>query len=233
MTRYVGRAGLVLAALSILSSPTLAQQYKPSFPRDGATKLLENEFVTLWDVTYEKGKSAPMQEQRYDQVSLTMSEGAVKVTRPDNTWTVDHSRFATVRFEPKGTITSEEGVSDKPRREIVVELKDYDVPTLDPPLAAELRAQDMRGQFPREEATKILETDRIIVWDNQYRLGPGARHAHYNQVVGVWIEAGTLNHSPRTFGQVNFRAPGPPHEEEAGNPLPRAIFIEYQKGLKY
>ena len=136
MTRDVRRVGLLLAALLVLSSPVLAQQYALSFPRDGATKLLENEFVTIWDVTYEKGKPAPMQEHRYDQVSLTMTEGAVKVTRPDNTWTVVHSRFATARFEPRGTITAQEGVSDKPRREIVIELKDYDVPTLDPTLAA-------------------------------------------------------------------------------------------------
>ncbi len=233
MTRHVRRVSLVSAALLVLSSSALAQQYAPSFPRDGATKLLENEFVTIWDVTYEKGESATMQEHRYDQVSVTLSDGAVKVTRPDNTWTVDHSRFATVRFEPKGTITAEEGVSDTPRRAIVVELKDYEVPMLDPNLAAELRAQGMRGQFPREEATKLLETERVIVWDNQYRLGQGARHAHYNQVVGVWIEAGSLNNSPRTVGQVNFRAPGPPHQEEARNPLPRAIFIEYQRGSRY
>ena len=106
MIRHVRRVGLVSAALLVLSSSALAQQYAPSFPRDGATKLLENEFVTIWDVTYEKGESATMQEHRYDQVSVTLSDGAVKVTRPDNTWTVDHSRFATVRFEPKGTITA-------------------------------------------------------------------------------------------------------------------------------
>ena len=228
MTRYIHyRVGLALVALLVPSSPALAQQYAPSFPRDGATQLLENEFVTIWDVTYEKGKSTPMQERRHDQVAVTLSEGAVKVTRPDGTWTVDHSRFATVRFEPKGTVASDEGVSDKPRRAVVVELKDYGVPKLDAELTRELRAKGMRGQFPREEATKLLETDRVIVWDNQYRVGQGALHAHYNQVVGVWIEAGQLNGRPRTVGQVNFRAPGPPHQEEAQTPL-RAIFIEYR-----
>jgi hypothetical protein len=210
-----------------VSWPLLAQKGAPSFPRDGAKQLLDNQFVTIWDVTYEKGKSSGMRERVFDQVAVTLGEGAVKVIRPDSTWTTEFSNFGAVRFESKGTKAAEEGASDKPRRDIVIELKNYAVPKLDANLTTELKAKGMPGQFPRAEATKLLETDRVIVWDNKYRLGRGEEHAHYHQVVGVWIEAGTLNGSPRTVGPVNFRAPGPPHQEEAQTTL-RAIFVEYK-----
>jgi hypothetical protein len=221
------RVTLALAALFLCSSPLLAQRYAAPFPRDGARKVLENDFVAVWDVTWEKGKSTGLQERRFDYASVTLSEGAVKTTRPDKTWTVEQSRFGSVQFESKGTVAAEEGLSDKPKRAIIVEFRSYATPKLEPNLARQLKKKGMPGQFARKGAVKLFENDRLIVWDNRYTIGRGALHAHYNQVVGVWIEPGVLGNSPREVGQVQFRAPGPPHEEEAQTSL-RAIFFEFR-----
>ena len=112
--QFTHRVSLAVVALFVLSSPLLAQMYPAPFPRDGARKVLQNDFVAVWDVTWEKGKSTGLQERRFDQASVTLSEGAVKTTRPDKTWTVEQSRFGAVQFESKGTVAAEEGRLARP-----------------------------------------------------------------------------------------------------------------------
>ena len=55
---------MLLAASLFVAAPTFAQSYAPSFPRDGAKKALDNDVMTVWDVTWEKGRPTPMQEHR-------------------------------------------------------------------------------------------------------------------------------------------------------------------------
>jgi hypothetical protein len=225
--QLVHRVSLWLAALFVFSSSLPAQQHAAPLPREGTRKVLENDFVAVWDVTWEKGKSTGPQKRRFDQATVTLSEGAIKTTRSDKTWTVEQSRVGTVQFESKGTVAAEEGISDNPRRAIIVEFKSYATPKLEPDVARQLKEKGVPGQFAREGAVKLFENERLIVWDNRYTIGRGVLHAHYNQVVGVWIEPGVLGNSPREIGQVQFRAPGPPHQEEAQSSL-RAIFFEYK-----
>lgn len=237
--RQFSRVGLGLAALFLSASPALAQQYPRPFPRPGAKLLQENDLVAIWDVTWEKGQATPMQEHKFDQISVTLSDGAVKVARPDKTWTIEETRFASVDYQAKGTIASEEGVSDKPRRAIVVEIKSYAMPHLDAKVAAEMRAKGVPPQFPREGAVKLFETEHFIVWDNFYKPGKGAVHAHYNQDIAVFIQEGNLRavsadgkvadggNSLRVVGRTNFRAPGPAHQEEISGPL-RAMYFEFK-----
>src|SRR4051812_39245587 len=110
MTRQIGRVGLALTAILVLASSVHAQQYPRPFPRPGAKLLQENDLVAIWDVTWQKGQATPMAEQKYDQVWVTLADGAVKLTRPDKTWTVEQARFASVGYQAKGTIAAEEGV---------------------------------------------------------------------------------------------------------------------------
>ena len=105
--------GVVLAALSVFSLPLFAQKSGPAFPRDGAKNVLDNDTVAIWDVTWPKGKSTGLREHRYDQMTVTLAEGAVRTTRSDNTWTVEHSKVGAMQFESKGTVVAEEGVSDR------------------------------------------------------------------------------------------------------------------------
>src|SRR5687768_1759078 len=91
---WIARA--LAAALFVGSVPLLAQKAVPAFPRDGARNVLDNDTVAIWDVTWPKGKSIGPLERRYDQVTVTLAEGAVKVTRADKSWTIEHSRIGAV-----------------------------------------------------------------------------------------------------------------------------------------
>jgi hypothetical protein len=226
---------MLLGAWFLLVSPVLAQTHKGPFPRDGAKKVNEGDRVTVWDVTREKGRPTAMYELPLDQVSVTLAEGAVKVTRPDGTSSIEQERFGSVRFESKGTVHSEEGVSDTPSRVIVFQLKDAASPGW--PIT-----EGIPGQFPRVGAVKLFETDRIRVWDQTWRAGARiSRHLHYVQTAAVFLVGGKLRtmdegrppNAPfaREAGDVlgSSRAPIQiPHEEEQVEGSPRAIWIEFK-----
>src|ERR1700722_6645617 len=72
---------------------TVGQKYAPPFPRDGAKKIQETDGFVIWEVLWEKGKSSGMRELELDQVSVILTEGAVRVSRPDGTWSIEQKRF--------------------------------------------------------------------------------------------------------------------------------------------
>ena len=211
---------------------TLGRKYAPLFPRDGAKKIKETDGFVIWDVLWEKGKSTGMQELELDQVSVILTEGAVKVSRPDGTWSIEQKRFGSVRFESKATVVAEEGVSDEPSRAIVFQLKDS-VPPKRP------ITEGIPGQFPRLGAVKLFETDRITVWDYTWKIGVlGSRHLHYNQSAAVFLEGGTIRsvsegEPARSFSRkardvISLPSLKAPHQEEAIEGSPHAIFIEFK-----
>ena len=234
MRRWIKlRVALPLAGLFLLSSATLALEYAPLFPRDGANKVQESNRFVIWDVTWEKGKSTGMHELQLDQVSVTLSEGSIKVTKPDGTWFIEQERFGSVRFESKGTVDAEEGVSDKPSRAMVFQLKDLIPPKW--PVT-----EGIPGQFPRIGAVKLFETNRINVWDARWEAGERIElHLHYNQAAAVFLEGGRIHSfsdqgvpSPpfsRKYGEVIVTSPiKAPHAEEQVEGSPRAIWIEFK-----
>jgi len=111
-----------------------------------------------------KGKSTGMHRLDMDQVSFTLAEGAIKITQPDATWSIEQERFGSVWYEPKGTVAEEKAVNDTPNRAMVCQLKDnvLDSWPITPGVA---------GQFPRINTAKLFETDRITVWDQVWKPG--------------------------------------------------------------
>jgi hypothetical protein len=197
--------------------------------------------VTAWDVTWEKGKSTGMVESRFDQISITLSEGAVKTTLPDKTWAVEHARFGSVRFESKGVVAAKEGVSEKPRREMIVEFKSYAAPTLQASVAQELKANGMPGQFDSPDSVKLFENDRVIVWDKTWVPGHRQVHVHYEQIVGVIIQNGSIRtlsaqgevqgdgRNMLTVGNLTFARPrSEPHQDELAQGALRMIFLQFR-----
>ena len=82
---------LLLASLLL----TVPQDYPPPFPREGATKVFENESVTVWDVTWKAGVPTPMHQHRLELVGVTLVPGTVRVTLPDGA-----TRVSDVSFNP-------------------------------------------------------------------------------------------------------------------------------------
>jgi len=220
---------LPLAAMFLFSSAGLAQNSAPPFPRDGAKKVLENDYFVIWDVTAENGKSSGMRQLPLDQVSVYLSEGPVKFTKPDGTWIIEQEKVGAVRYASKGTVEAEEGAGDQPVRAMVFQLKDAI-----PPKRATVPG--IPDKLPREGTVKLFETGRVIIWDYTWKTGMKAPlHLHYHIDAAVYIAAGktvvSTDHGPQTNewkvgtvvgGTETLKAP---HQEAQLEGEPRAISV--------
>ena len=229
MTR-VRRVPVLLAASCICAAAVLAESYPPPFPRKDASKVFENDRVEVWDVTWPKGQPTAMHEHPYDQLSVTLRGGAVKVTRLGATPKVSNSTLGSVALTPKGTIHVEEGVSDVPQHKIMLQLKPSPSPSVS-------HRESVPGAFPREGAVKLMENDRIVAWDFTWKPGQKVpRHLNYLDSVTVFLEGGTiraiadrggLKDTPRKAGEVVFSSFTPDAQtEEAVSGTPRAVIVE-------
>ena len=100
--------------------------------------------------------------------------------------------------------------------------------------------QDLPPPFPRTNATRLLETDRINVWDIVWPKGqPTALHRHiYDQVGTYYARGGRLITAPdgterrgmTEVGNLSTTRKGTTHVEEGTTDPPlRAVFIELKK----
>ena len=228
MNRTILKGGILFALASMALIASLeAQGFPPAFPREGSRKVLENSRVIIWDATWPKGKATGLHEHPVDYLSVTVAEGTVKITQRDGTSSVATAEFGGVRFNRKGVIHAEEGVSDQERRAIMVELKTV-------PRAAE--AVTASG-FPRNGSTKVMENERVAVWDVTWIQGQQIpRRQQGRDAVVVFLKGGVIRQSPegaaasdtrRSVGDVLYvpTATDLPSEEATEGP-PRAVFIE-------
>jgi hypothetical protein len=206
------------------------QSYPPPFPRDGATKVFENESVVVWDVTWVKGKPTPMHRHVVELVGVTLVPGTVRVTLPDGT--SRESELDTpgaVSAGGKGLTHMEEGTSDTSRRAILIELIGASKEPLKAPSGVE-------PAWPREGAKKVLENDRVVVWDYQFQKDrPIPLHFHDKDTVVVELAPGVTRGIPQdgppaeTTWQgmrARFAPRGRLHREEWVSGSPRAIAVE-------
>jgi hypothetical protein len=126
-------------------------------------------------------------------------------------------------FLPKGTPSKIAG------RSIVIDLKDHSVATIENvsgyPLA-----------FPRPGAKKILENERVIVWDCTWTLGVATpTHFHDKDVVALFLEDGDLKSTtldgksvvnPHTPGEVRYTLGNRTHTETLVRGKQHAILTE-------
>lgn len=246
----------VVASVSVyVSVAAQSPKYPAPYPRDGVLSRGENARAVAWEVLRPKGVKSSMYEIPLDQVVITLTEGAVRFTLPGGATRISHDKFGSVRFESRGTVQQEEGLSDNPSRAIVFQLKDIPLPPK-PPVV-----DGIPGQFPRINAVKLFETDRIVVWDQVWVPNETIPyHLHYTQTVTVFLVGGKLltrdlgrgsnppfeRHQGELLGfpraaaagaaTPSGAAPSPvavatlavPHEEEWAGGAPRAIWIEFK-----
>jgi hypothetical protein len=101
-------------------------------------------------------------------------------------------------------------------------------------------SQQYPPAFPRQNATKLLETDRIVVWDIVWPQGqPSPLHRHLFDQVGTYYQSGgraiTPVDGPRRqsttpVGNISTTRKGTTHVEEGiTDPPLRAVFIELKR----
>jgi hypothetical protein len=126
-------------------------------------------------------------------------------------------------FLPKGTPPKIAG------RSIVIDLKDH-------PVAPIANTSGYPLAFPRQGVKKVLENDRVIVWDCTWTSGVATpMHFHDKDVVALFLEDGDLKSTtpdgqavvnPHTSGTVMFNLRNRTHTETLVHGKQRAIFME-------
>jgi len=217
----------ILAALLLLSG--MLQQVPPAFPRDGAIQIIDNNRVAVWDVTWPKGKATPMQQGKYDMVTIELENSAIKVTNAKGKSKAVSLKLGQASFIERGVSQKEEGTSEPSRHAIVIELKDATVAPLEYNSA-------FPDAFPRDGAKKLLTNKRVTVWDYTWTINvPTPIHFHTKDVVVVYLETGevkskaidgTVVVNKLERGLTRFNARNRTHSEELVKGASRAIIIE-------
>jgi hypothetical protein len=115
---------MALLKLVILAAVLLGQaaELPPPFPRPGTTKLLENDAVAVWDVSWLKQKY-PLHTHRYDLVGISYAEGDRIITQGDAPGRLVHNDAWVFQSNRAGVTHVEEGASDPPMRGVLIEIK--------------------------------------------------------------------------------------------------------------
>lgn len=99
-----------------------AAELPPPFPRPGTTKLLENDAVAVWDVSWLKQKY-PLHKHRYDLVGISYAEGDRIITQGDTPGRLVATKAWVFQTNRAGVTHVEEGASDPPMRAVLIEVK--------------------------------------------------------------------------------------------------------------
>jgi hypothetical protein len=134
------------------------------------------------------------------------------------------SRKGTAFFGHKGDIPSKDG-----ERTVVIELKDQKVA----PIANET---NFPPAFPRPRSTKLLENDRVVVWNYAWRTGvPTPMHFHDKDALVVYEATGALQSTTPDgksvvneykFGDIRFNRRDRVHTERLVKGRARAVITE-------
>ena len=126
-------------------------------------------------------------------------------------------------YSPKGTAPKLDG------RSIVIDLKDH-------PVAPIANTSGYPLAFPRDGSKKLLENERVIVWDSTWTTGvPTPMHFHDKDVVVLFLEDGDLKSTTPdgkevvnsyTSGTIRFNRRDRVHSETLVRGKQHAIITE-------
>jgi hypothetical protein len=187
--------------------------------------IIDNDRVTVWDVTWEKNQTGFTATNDHDAVTVYLSGGDFKT--PSGVVT---RKTGEAVFRPKGTRASETWVGTGTRpRTTEIALKDSDKRP-----AANTSGYPL--SFPRPGANNLIDNDRVFVWDSRWQPGvPTSMHFHDKDVVVSYLEDGDLTSiapdgttvvNPYKFGVIRFTAGNRAHKEVLTKGTQRAIIVE-------
>ena len=179
------------------SSPQAAQTYPQPFDREGATKVLENDRVIVWDVSW-LARAYPTHRHLYDYAGVYYTNGDRVVVSPEGVRSPTHSTAWSTFFFRRGVTHSEEGVGTDTLRAVFLELKEP------APVSAEDTASAGLGR-------KVRESNRLVIWEYiaAQDTQPSA-HRHERDAVAVafigkkpkitFVPRGTVDQGRETAG---------------------------------
>ena len=179
------------------SLPQLAQSLPQPFDREGATKVLENDRVIVWDVAWLQ-RAYPTHRHLYDYAGVYYTSGDRIIVSPEGVRRPTHTSAWDTFFFRRGVTHSEEGASAEPLRAVFLELKEP------APVGAAGVASTGLGK-------KVRESDRLVIWEDiaaQDTQPPAHRHERDAVAVAftgqkpriTFVPRGTVDHGEETAG---------------------------------
>ena len=195
-------AALLLSAQALAqpapSLPQPDQTYPQPFDREGATKVLENDRVIVWDVAWLQ-RAYPTHRHRYDYAGVYYTSGDRVIVSPQGERRPTHTTAWDTFFFRRGVTHSEEGASAEPLRAVFLELKEA------APVGAAGTASAGLGR-------KVRESERLVIWEDlaaQDTQPPAHRHEMDAVAVAfkagqkpriTFVPRGTVDHGEETAG---------------------------------
>jgi hypothetical protein len=134
-----------------------------------------------------------------------------------------------VRYRAAGEIAGTTKTMPPGGYAVLIELKDAKVPPLPNPTPYPLA-------FPRPNVKKVLENERVVIWDYTWTPGvPTPTHFHDKDVVVIYLEDGALRSTEPSgssvinehyFGFTKLNARNRAHTEQLVTGKARAIIVE-------
>jgi len=182
----------------------------PAYPRAGATKILDNDRVQVWNIAWLKGQPSPLHRHLYDLVGVYYEPGDRMIISTQGEKRPVSTKAWDIAFQRKDVTHIEEGVSDAPLRAVFVEMKRSG------PYGADAAAGGAPA-FSGEGATQKLDNERVTVWE--YTLArAGSRHRHLHDTIVVAIDG----QRPR----ATWVAQGTAHVDEGSGTASRVYLFE-------
>jgi hypothetical protein len=196
----------------------------------GDKPIIDNDRVAVWDVTWTSNQPGFAVPSDYDAVTVYLSGGDFRAVGSDGKSRVVTRKTGEAIFKPKGVRPGEIWVGGgTPPRTVEIALKDHAVPPIP-------NATGYPPAFPRPGVKKLIENDRIRVWDYTWQPGVSTpMHFHDKDVVVSYLEDGDLTSTTPDgksvvnsyrFGLVRFNPGNRTHKELLTRGSQRAIMVE-------
>lgn len=200
---------MMIAAGSVSSQATSQQDF--------GTPLINNERVVVWQVTLAPGQSLSTTPLENDSVIWFMAGGKIRTTLADGRTSVASREPGNAVYVHKGAREVEQVISHAPMHLFLLELKNASAP-------AYVNSGHYPAAFPRPGSIRILENNRVIVWNYTFRPGVRTRmHFHdkdavvafrYNGSIESTTPDGKSTVSDHKAGTIDFSKGGRMHSEE-------------------
>lgn len=208
---------LVLCLLAVVSPAIQAQveDLPPAYPRDGAHKILENEHVIVWDISWLQ-QDYPKHRHRYDHTGVYYSTGDRLIISNEGESRAVHTEAWNISFQLAGVTHTEIGTSDAPLRAVFVQIKR--------PVATTSGSELSLPQFPTDSPLERLSNERVKVWEYTPAASGADNaqdsvHYHGHDAVVVWFDADTRPN-------VHFVSRGSTHAADIPTAASRVFVFE-------
>jgi hypothetical protein len=179
------------------------QTLPPPYPRDGTTKLLENDRVIVWDVSWLQ-QAYPVHRHVYDYAGVYYTNGDRIIVSERGARSPTTSVAWDTFFFRRGVTHSEEGASDDPLRGVFLEFKE-------PNALGVVDTDANTPTFPVMTGKSVRESERVVIWEFVPAPGPAqSRHRHTRDAVVVaftklkprvtFVPRGTVHADEQTAG---------------------------------